>query len=272
MPFTLAHPAAAVPLRRALGRFGVLSALAIGSLTPDLAYFLPLGIGRRASHSLAGLFWFCLPVGLAAYGVFHCVLKRPLASLLPERAQRGLAPLLARSPGLPAAPWSAVVVSLLAGAVSHLLWDLLTHEGAAEVRSWPPLRSLVVSLRSDPHLVYRVLQHGSTLLGFALIAHWSLRWLRGAADAPPLAAPLGPVLPRGTRTLLLAALLGGSALVGSLVAGPPIAANGLSFESLRVFAGRAVIHSLSVLGGALLAFSVAWHVIRGGSPRGPAAA
>jgi hypothetical protein len=269
MPFTLAHPAAAVPLRRALGRFGVLSALAIGSLTPDLAYFLPLGVGRRSSHSLAALFWFCLPVGFAAYGLFHLLLKRPLASLLPERVQRGLAPLLARSPGLPAAPRSAVVVSLLAGAVSHLLWDLLTHEGAAEVRSWPPLHGLVASLRSDPHLVYRVLQHGSTLLGFALIAHWSLRWLRGVAAA---AAPPGPLLPRGTRALLVATLLGGSALVGCVVADPPLGASGLSFESLRLFLGRAVIHSLSVLGVALLAFSVAWHVSGGGRPRGPAAA
>ena len=35
MPFTFAHPAAVVPLLRPLGRYGVLSALVIGSIVPD---------------------------------------------------------------------------------------------------------------------------------------------------------------------------------------------------------------------------------------------
>jgi hypothetical protein len=270
MPFTLAHPAAAVPLRRPLGRFGVLSALVIGSLTPDLAYFVPLGVGRSTSHSLAGLFWFCVPVGLVAYSLFHLLLKRPLVWLLPERAQRRLAPLLAEAPRLPAVPWSAVLVSLLAGAVSHVLWDLVTHEGAAEVRAWPPLRELVAALRRDPFLAYRVLQHGSTLLGFALLAHWSLHWLRAGPRGPLPAAPPGPALPGETRALLLAALLGGSLVVGCVAADPPLA--GASFETLRTFLSRAVIRSLSVLGVALLVFSVGWHALAGRGPRGPAEA
>jgi Domain of unknown function (DUF4184) len=64
MPFTFAHPAIAVPLLRPLGCYGVLSALVIGSLAPDLAYVLPLSVPRHKSHSLTGLLWFCLPVGL----------------------------------------------------------------------------------------------------------------------------------------------------------------------------------------------------------------
>lgn len=41
MPFTGSHPAAVLPLLR----WGLIpSALVIGSMSPDLGYFLPLGI------------------------------------------------------------------------------------------------------------------------------------------------------------------------------------------------------------------------------------
>ena len=51
MPLTTAHPVAAIPLRRPLGRLGVLAGLVIGSITPDLPLFLPLPVGRNAAHS-----------------------------------------------------------------------------------------------------------------------------------------------------------------------------------------------------------------------------
>jgi hypothetical protein len=59
MPFTLAHAAATVPLLRLLGSRGVFSALVIGSMAPDFAYFLPLGVRRGQSHGLAAraLLW-----------------------------------------------------------------------------------------------------------------------------------------------------------------------------------------------------------------------
>ncbi|MSQ59664.1 MAG: DUF4184 family protein [Betaproteobacteria bacterium] len=47
MPFTIAHPAAALPLLRPLRGFGVLSALVIGSMTPDFPYFLTGDLTRR---------------------------------------------------------------------------------------------------------------------------------------------------------------------------------------------------------------------------------
>src|SRR5512134_324687 len=100
MPFTFAHPAAAVPLRRWLGRYGTVSALVIGSMTPDLAYFLPCGVSRAQSHSVAGLFWWCLPVGAAVYLLFHTVLAPPLVALAP----RGLRARLSSISTVPAAP------------------------------------------------------------------------------------------------------------------------------------------------------------------------
>src|SRR6188768_3171058 len=98
MPYPFAHPAAVLPLARPLGRFGVPSALAIGSIAPDFWYFVPL-VERGESHSVAGLAWFCLPLGLLLYALFHLFLKQPLIALLSPRV----------------------------GALTHLAWDALTH-------------------------------------------------------------------------------------------------------------------------------------------------
>jgi hypothetical protein len=69
VPYPFAHPAAVLPL----ARFGVPSALVIGSVAPDLWYLLPF-IDRAQTHSLSGVLAFCLPAGLLLYLLFHFVL------------------------------------------------------------------------------------------------------------------------------------------------------------------------------------------------------
>ncbi|WP_213947536.1 DUF4184 family protein [Luteibacter sp. dw_328] len=64
MPFTLSHVAAVLPFRRRCS-VDVFAALAIGSMTPDLHYFLPLLREHwpLPSHELISLPLFCLPAG-----------------------------------------------------------------------------------------------------------------------------------------------------------------------------------------------------------------
>jgi len=61
MPFTLCHPALVVPLHRCVRRWTSLSALVIGSMAPDFVYFLPAGVDGVFSHSVPGLFLYCVP-------------------------------------------------------------------------------------------------------------------------------------------------------------------------------------------------------------------
>src|SRR5882672_6336607 len=69
MPFTLAHPAAVLPLRR-WPRLDFV-ALVIGSMTPDFGYYLLLPDMRLETHSFAGSLETCLPVGLLLVLLFH---------------------------------------------------------------------------------------------------------------------------------------------------------------------------------------------------------
>jgi len=217
MPYPLAHPAAVIPLARPLGPMAVPSALAIGSVVPDLWYFVP-GVERNDSHSVAGLVWFCLPAGFLAYLLFHTLLKQPLIALISPR----LAHFTCAGP--PPRPWYAVLISLLVGALTHLLWDGLTHGG--------------------PNLW----QHASTIAGTAILAAWLWRKLRGV---PPAA----PRLSTFTRLCVALAFLGAMA-----VAALWSADIWLTFDivALRQLLRTAGIGALEGLGAALLIYCLAF--------------
>ncbi len=67
MPWTFAHPAAILPLRRRLP----LAALVVGSISPDIGYYLGLYPLATFAHSGLGLLMACLPMGAAALVVWH---------------------------------------------------------------------------------------------------------------------------------------------------------------------------------------------------------
>ena len=48
----------------------MLSALVVGSVAPDLGYLLYLAPAGTVSHTVAGLFVFCLPVGFNWFRAF----------------------------------------------------------------------------------------------------------------------------------------------------------------------------------------------------------
>jgi hypothetical protein len=190
VPYTLAHAAAVVPLwRRAPASFS-LSALVVGSFSPDLLYF---GTPDRASstfaHTPLGLITVALPLGLALLFLFHHVLKRPAVLLLPPSHRRLVAPLLAPSADVGPARLATLVDSVLVGAVTHVLWDTFTHDRLA-AGPLAPLRVPLLHLGGEPVSIARALQHASTLVGLGLLVRWYRAWLarqRAGVDAlPPL--------------------------------------------------------------------------------------
>jgi hypothetical protein len=177
LPYPFAHPAAVLPM----ARFGVPSALAIGSVVPDFWYFVPL-VARADSHSLAGLAWFCVPAGLLLYLAFHTLLKQPLIELLSPRLAAFT------TPGLPAARWRSVIFSLLAGALTHVAWDALTHANDnAPGHNW--------------------VQHASTLLGTAVLGAWLWRKLRSVPARPAALSNLARLATLGVLASIAAAAL-----------------------------------------------------------------
>ncbi len=258
MPYPFAHPAAVLPLIGPMGRRAVPSALVIGSIVPDLWYFVPLAT-REASHSAAGLPLFCLPVGVLLYVVFHVLLKQPLVALLPAR----IAPLAAQR--LPPHPWHAVLACLLIGSVTHHAWDSFTHEEGFVVEALPALRVQLFALGAYPFHVFQVLQHASTLLGTAFVCWWT--W-RAYNRLPPAAADTA-LFPVRTRFWIIAALVAASAGWALAEAPLPVLSD---LVELRRALRSAGVAGAEALGVGVLAYCALMTWLRGRSraPRSPA--
>lgn len=205
MPFTPSHAVVALPFVRTPL---IPAAIAVGAMTPDLPLFVRVTpLSYAVTHDAA---W--LPVtmllALVLLVVWRCVVRPGARELLP-------APIAGRLPAEwdagPAAAWREtfapsgrtavrdvllLLVSLALGVVSHIIWDLFTHEGRWGSEIVPAL-----ALAWGPLPGYRWLQHGSGAIAGAALLVWAVRWLARRALEPATR-----VLPGGVRVIVWLAL------------------------------------------------------------------
>jgi len=155
MPFTPCHVLGVLPLKRKLPYL----ALAVGSMVPDFGYYIaPNQYFSESAHTWVRSFTFCLPVGSAVV-VFILLTKRGWKRVMPTR----LADKVDRLPG-----WN-VPLAVWIGALTHIFWDAWTHADG-----------YFVNLFS--FFPYKWVQHGSTLLGFAVLTPMFIRSLQPASQ------------------------------------------------------------------------------------------
>jgi hypothetical protein len=210
MPFTLAHPAAALPFRKTRLVF---SAVVVGSMAPDFEYFLWLSPQGRYFHSLPGLIIYTLPVALAVLWLFHRSVKFAVLRLLPNSVRMRLS-FTDFSFGN-ARRFALLVLSMFVGALTHVLWDSITHNESWLVQNWPPLHQKVMMLRwliHRPIMVYVILQYLSGLIGMGILLLWFIAWFRKTAPVYTIDSPLS----RGTKFGIVL-LLFSVALCGALL-------------------------------------------------------
>lgn len=161
MPFTLAHPSIVFPFRKYLS----LTGLVIGSMSPDFEYFLRMRIASTFSHSFLGVFIFCLPISTVLAFLFHGLIKIPLCANLPHILKQKCA-LYASLHWLEyfKKNWYIVVVSILIGAMSHLLWDSFTHSDGffVTILGYSDIDFTILGFDIP---LYKCIQHISTFIG-----------------------------------------------------------------------------------------------------------
>jgi hypothetical protein len=165
MPFTFSHPAIVLPLTFLPRHWFSLTGLIIGSLTPDFEYFLRMRIQSNYSHTISGLFWFDIPLGIVLSYLFHLVVRDRLFDNLPAVLSSRLSQFkqvdwhsyFKRN-------WLVVILSVFIGAVSHLFWDSFTHDHGYFVQNIPALTNTMDFFGMQVP-VLKILQHGSTLVG-----------------------------------------------------------------------------------------------------------
>lgn len=220
MPFTPSHAVIALPFVRSPL---VSAAIAIGAMTPDLPLFLPgAGLSYGFTHSSSNIVWTTL-VAFVLLLVWRVLLRPASVELVPDAIAERL-PDDWRRTGADAtrelvAPRERfgypllLVISLMLGVLSHIGWDLFTHEGRWGVEAIPALQQMW-----GPLAGYKWLQHGSSVVGLLIIGVFTLIWLR---RRPVAGRPR--MLPRWARwiwMLSLPAILIGAWVFGLIVLGP----------------------------------------------------
>jgi hypothetical protein len=232
VPFTLAHPAAILPLRG--WRYLRTAPLILGALVPDLPYYVPGSVGRYVpeTHRFEASFTVDLALGYVALALVY-VLRKPLTALLSARAR--FLCLSALEPFARPREWLFAALAILIGIWTHLVWDSFTHSDGWVVHRMDAL-SAPVTIGSYSGPLCHVLQYVSSVFGLLVMAVWYLRLPGGrAARLAPGAArsAAGPVL------LLVAAA---ALLIGGVQA------------TEHYYSGHTVYRTLNVL----LTRSLAW--------------
>ena len=164
MPFTVSHAAAVLPLQR-LGL--PLTALMIGSMAPDFGYFFSPDASRQLTHSVAGLFIFALPFGLAVWLFYVALLEKATITLLSDRWHTRFAHTDRVTPVLIV----RACIAILIGAVTHLVWDDFTHRFTWSSRHFPFLLEPVPGFGWLP--VYHFLHGLSSVVGLVILWIWA---------------------------------------------------------------------------------------------------
>ena len=200
------------------------AAIAIGAMTPDLPLFVRgVGVGYGFTHAGTNIVW----TGLIAFGLFLVwrVLLRPAvaelsptwaAARLPREWNQRPAAAARQSLGAGESRWYPLLlaVSLLIGVASHILWDLFTHEGR-----WGSQVLPILDAEWGPLQGFKWLQHGSSVVGLAVIGIWMLVWLRRRTPREPVERLL-PEWMRVAWWLSLPAVLVVAWVAGLVLFGP----------------------------------------------------
>ena len=173
MPFTLAHTAAVLPFTKR--KHFSTSALIVGSIVPDMEFYLSLRETQNFGHSALGVLLFDIPVAYIMCFLFHLVIRNTLIMNSPDIIRKRFTSFIGFDwVAYVKANSSKVFFSIIIGIASHFFLDFFTHqEGFLPFNlSWLA-RTLTFAGLKVP--VYSFLQISLSIIGVATILHALLK-------------------------------------------------------------------------------------------------
>lgn len=199
-----------------------------------------------------GSFVLTLPLALLALWIFHGIVKLPTAKLLPEAIQRRLQDNLGAFRFGGAARFLLIIASILLGIATHLLWDSFTHSTTWPYRHWAVLRQSFALPIAGQMPLYKLLQHGSTIVGMGILSVWLLHWYRTSQPSAPLENQFSP-----QKKAAIVALVTAIALVGAFVRAVVGIGMPVGHVVFSKFVIQAVVTAMALFWWQLVAYGIA---------------
>jgi hypothetical protein len=155
-------------------------------MAPDFEYFVHFKPFQAVGHSFWGFITYNFPLVLLVSFLFHRVLKRQMIDHLPH-------PLDSRYAEVAVKKWRISSVkefvvffySSLLGMLTHVLWDHFTHLNGYFVQKFVLLQQNLTVLSWKIPL-YKLAQHGSTLIGFIVLGSFLYTYRRADETRPAI--------------------------------------------------------------------------------------
>jgi hypothetical protein len=183
VPFTGSHPAAVLFLRWTPLP---VSALVIGSVAPDIPYYLPSGPGWP-THTAVAVVTVDALLGALAWVLWHGLLAAPALAVAPAgvraRVVGRVGVGLRRRVGTTREA-ALVVAALVVGSATHVLWDEFSHPHRWGTDHIPALTETWHGMAG-----YRWVQYASGVAGAVALAAWLVRWWRRTPPTPSAGEP-----------------------------------------------------------------------------------
>ncbi|MFX0555846.1 DUF4184 family protein [Maribacter sp. CXY002] len=183
MPFTFSHPAAILPWLNRNKHFSS-SGLIAGSLVPDFEGFIRMDLDGHFADTLPGVFLLDLPLAVLLLFVYHNLIREFLIAILPKYFACRLAfGTHFKWINYFKSHWFIVLISILTGIVTHLIWDDFTHYDGVVVNHFHGFFYQKIGTMS----LFNVFQHGSSLIGAMTILTYFHKMPINASTKIPLA-------------------------------------------------------------------------------------
>jgi hypothetical protein len=177
VPWTFAHPALILPLKKVFPKQLYFLGLVVGSIVPDLGYYVGLWSLSSFAHTLKGVLCICLPVGLFVVYILNLIGPH-VAILLPDPHRTAFLSFIKIQDQPSVKSFIILVIAIVLGSLSHLLWDSFTHASGAMVISSELLKSEIIEIGTLPIYGYTLMQHLSSLVGVAILFSFYYSWLK----------------------------------------------------------------------------------------------
>lgn len=166
MPFTLSHPAAVIFSKNKLLNLG---GLILGSMAPDFIYFILFSPSSNLGHTLWGFIILNLPICFLLNFLFHKYIQKIFLLTLPNFISKRYLYLINRKNEIKnIRSFIIFSYSCLIGMLTHVFWDAFTHNSGFFVNNIAFLRNKVALFHYKVP-IYKLLQHGSSVIGFLIL-------------------------------------------------------------------------------------------------------